>query len=201
MKNYKTLITGLLLGSSIILSLSSCDKSRKLSAEEITDLNYLREEEKLARDVYLFSYDLYQDEVFLNISKAEQKHMDKILKLLENYDLTDPASTQRGVFNNTELQTLYNQLIDQSDSSLIEALKVGATIEDVDLFDIRAFVNRAERKDILNTFEKLDCGSENHMRAFSGRLTELNYQYVPQYISQIEYDVILASESGGCGNN
>jgi len=199
MKKYKTLIISLLLSSSIVLIFSSCDKSRKLTSEEITDLNYLREEEKLARDVYLFLYDLYQDDVFLNISKAEQKHMDKMLKLLDTYDLPDPATNERGAFNNVELQTLYNQLIVQSDSSLIEALKVGATIEDVDLFDIRAFINRAERKDILNTYDKLDCGSENHMRAFSARLSELGYQYQPQYISQTEYNAILATESGGCG--
>ena len=200
MRNYKTLITIFLLGSSLTLTFSSCDKSRKLTSEEITDLNFLREEEKLARDVYLFSYDLYQDDVFLNISNAEQKHMDKMLQLLDAYDLPDPASSERGVFNNVELQTLYNQLISQSDSSLIEALKVGATIEDVDIFDIRAFINRAERKDILNTYDKLDCGSENHMRAFSSRLSELGFQYQPQYISPTEYNAILAAESGGCGN-
>ena len=45
-----------------------------LSAKEASDLIFLREEEKLARDVYLALYDAWGTPIFLNISSSEQKH-------------------------------------------------------------------------------------------------------------------------------
>jgi len=197
MKTLKTAITLILLAATV-LSFNSCTK-KKLSADEISDLKYLREEEKLARDIYLHSYDRYGEEVFKNISESEQKHMDKLLKLLDDYKIEDPASNTVGVFNNAELQNLYNVLAHQADSSLKEALIVAATIEDVDIFDIDQFIGRTSQKDIIDAYEKLNCGSDNHMRAFTDKLAAYNYTYTPQYISLEEYVSILSASSGGCG--
>ena len=199
MRNLKTVITLILLTGTVI-SFNSCTK-KKLSSDEISDLKYLREEEKLARDIYLHSYDRYGEEVFKNISNSEQKHMDKMLKLLDDYKIEDPASNTVGVFKNSELQDLYNILAHQADSSLKEALIVAATIEDVDIFDIDQFIGRTSQKDIINTYEKLNCGSDNHMRAFTDKLAAYNYTYTPQYISLAEYAAILSAPSGGCGKN
>ncbi len=63
-----------------------------LTKEEAEDLLVLREEEKLARDVYLYSYDKYNTQIFSNISSSEQRHMDKILFLLTKYGLDDPVN-------------------------------------------------------------------------------------------------------------
>ena len=193
-----TLLTVLSLGFAMT-TFGSCTKKDTLTTQEIEDLKYLREEEKLARDVYLYSYDLYQEAIFENISTSEQKHMNKLLGLLNQYNIDDPASTVRGVFNNQELQSLYNTLIAKADSSLLDALIVGATIEDVDIYDIDEFVARTSKNNIIRIYEKLECGSNNHMRAFTGELTALDYIYTPQYISLSEYNVILSAESGGCG--
>ncbi|NOQ73385.1 MAG: DUF2202 domain-containing protein [Crocinitomix sp.] len=197
----KTLISGIALLSigAVTMTLGSCNKQADLSTEEIADLEYLREEEKLARDVYLYAFDLYGDAVFQSISASEQKHMDKILVLLNDYDIEDPASTERGVFNNVELQHLYNSLIAKTDSSLLDAFIVGATIEDVDIFDIDEFIMRTDQEDILDAYEKLECGSNNHMRKFIEKLIELDYDYIPQFISVEQFNTILAEESGGCG--
>ncbi len=184
-----------------LIGTTSCDKSKKLSSEEIEDLTFLREEEKLARDVYLYAYDKYGVITFLNISNSEQKHMDKVLELLNNYDLADPALTERGVFKNIELQQLYNDLTSKVDSSIIEAYKVGATIEDLDISDIDDFIARADRNDILDVYDKLNCGSRNHMRAFSTELSNLGADYSIQFISQAEYDAILNSANEQCGKN
>jgi hypothetical protein len=198
----KSIIQGLLIlvmGGALTV-FTSCNKQASLSVEEIDDLKYLREEEKLARDVYLHSFELYGEAVFNNIASSEQKHMDKMLELLNSYDIQDPASVERGVFNNTELQHLYNTLITKSDSSLLDAFIVGAIIEDVDIFDIEENISRTNQQDILNVYDKLECGSRNHMRAFTNELEALGYSYTPQYISLEEYNAILAETSGGCGN-
>lgn len=172
-----------------------------LSQAEINDLKFLREEEKLARDVYLYSYDKYQLMIFDNISQSEQRHMNSVLNLLNKYEIPDSASTERGVFNNPDLQKLYDILTKQADISSVEALKAGATIEDLDINDIDNFTANTIKPDLLNVYGNLNCGSKNHIRAFTGWLENNAVTYAPQYISIEEYNVILSSSNGGCGNN
>ena len=171
-----------------------------LTKEEIKDLNYLREEEKLARDVYLYAYEKYQMRIFSNISQSEQTHMNRVLDLLTEYGFSDPASSQQGVFTNPELQSLYNSLTAQVDISLVEALKVGATIEDLDIKDIDDFIANTTKPDLLNVYNNLVCGSKNHMRAFNRQLKNKEVIYEPQYISKEELNLILSGSNGGCGH-
>ncbi|MGV6862416.1 MAG: DUF2202 domain-containing protein [Putridiphycobacter sp.] len=189
----------LVLFSLLVLNFTACDKSKALSAEEIEDLTFLREEEKLARDVYLYAYGIYNESIFLNISNSEQKHMDNTLSLLNKYDLPDPATSVAGEFTNSELQTLYDDLTAQVDISLTDAYVVGATIEDLDIHDIEGNIERTDKSDILNVYEKLQCGSRNHMRSFTAALEGVGSSYNPQYISQSEYEEIINSSNEQCG--
>lgn len=188
-----------------LIMFSSCSNDNEnltpLTQAEIDDLKFVREEEKLARDVYLFSYDKYQESIFDNIAQSEQKHMNSVLNLMNKYGIPDSASTVIGVFNNPDLQALYITLTIQSDISLIEALKVGATIEDLDINDIDDFINNTTKSDLLNVYDNLTCGSKNHIRAFTSELSLNNVTYVPQFISVEYYNAILSESSGGCGKN
>jgi hypothetical protein len=130
------------------------------------------EEEKLARDVYKKMYERYGLKVFSNISQSEQKHMDQILCLLNDYAIDDPAQETIGVFQNSTLQTLYDNLTKQGNISLVEALKVGATIEDVDIYDLLDFTIQTENPAIISIFENLTSGSRNHMRTFTKQLNK-----------------------------
>ncbi len=170
----------------------------QLTDGEEQSLLFMREEEKLARDVYLYLYDKYGLTIFNNISNAEQKHMDLVLTLLQKYGLEDVASPERGVFYNQDLQALYDALTAQGDVSVVEALKVGATIEDVDLFDLAG--QDVSQQDILDAYDRLACGSRNHMRAFVGTLGDYGETYTPQYISQEDFDAILAGAHEHCGH-
>jgi hypothetical protein len=188
-----------------LIMFSSCSNDNEnltpLTQAEIDDLKFVREEEKLARDVYLFSYDKYQESIFDNIAQSEQKHMNSVLNLMNKYGIPDSASTVIGVFNNPDLQALYITLTIQSDISLIEALKVGATIEDLDINDIDDFINNTTKSDLLNVYDNLTCGSKNHIRAFTSELSLNDVTYVPQFISVEYYNAILSESSGGCGKN
>ena len=191
--------------TAILLSNCSNDSNNdsliSLSQAEINDLKFLREEEKLARDVYLYSYNKYQLIIFDNISQSEQKHMNSVLNLMNKYGIPDSASTEIGVFNNPDLQKLYNSLTLQANISSVDALKAGATIEDLDINDIDDFTANTSKPDLLNVYGNLNCGSKNHIRAFTSQLEINGATYVPQFISLEEYNVILNSPSGGCGNN
>jgi hypothetical protein len=141
-----------------------------LTDQETSDLLFLREEEKLARDVYLVLYDTWHTRIFTNIAKSEQNHMDAVLLLLEKYKLTDPASPSPGVFNNSELQGLYNYLIGFGSGSLTDALKVGVIIENRDIQDLNTFLAETQKFDLQTVYNNLKDGSENHLAAFTSEL-------------------------------
>lgn len=167
--------------------------SEALSDEEISGILFMREEEKLARDVYLYLYEIYPLRPFLNISKSEQAHMDAILYLIDTYELVDPVGDNPpGVFQNEELQGLYNELIEKGSKSREEALKVGALIEEVDIIDLQTELEEtAKNEDVIRVFTNLCSASENHLRAFVRVLALYDVDYAPLLLDQEEFDRIL----------
>ena len=78
-----------------------------LNADEQASLLYIREEEKLAYDVYIKLNTQWggSTQTFGNISNSEAKHQDAVHELLVRYNLPDAAAgLPAGVFNNTKLQ-------------------------------------------------------------------------------------------------
>ncbi len=170
-----------------------------LSPAEVADLLHMREEEKLARDVYLALYDQWGAQVFQNIARSEQMHMDAIATLLATYNLEDPVAQTgdlRGTFADPDLQALYEQLVEQGSTSLVDALTVGATIEDLDIKDLDQALARTDKADIQQVYENLKWGSENHMRAFVGNLRAQGADYTPQFITPEAFQQILSGTMG-----
>jgi hypothetical protein len=170
-----------------------------LTENEKADLLQLREEEKLARDVYLYEYDKYGLSIFSNISNSEQTHMTQVLNILKAYNIQDPASSVQGVFNDEKLQTLYDNLLVEADKSLLDALKVGATIEDLDIEDITVFLGRTSKSDISTMYESLACGSRNHLRSYYSQIVAYGGTYSPLYISEDYFNSIINSSNENCG--
>jgi hypothetical protein len=176
-----------------------------LSSAEQQSLQFMREEEKLARDVYIALGEKWNDRVFLNITQAEQRHMDAVGCLLTKYELSDPVGENGpGQFTNSTLQGLYDQLVGQGQESLEAALRVGATIEDLDINDLEESLTQVDNADIRQVYDNLMRGSRNHLRAFYGRLTNMGVSYEAAYISAESLDDIVNSErergAGNCGN-
>lgn len=170
-----------------------------LNAEEILSLEIMREEEKLAHDVYTTLYGVWNVSIFTNIAKSEQTHTDAVLDLLNKYQLPDPVGNNAvGVFTDTTLQALYNQLVAQGSISLLDGYKVGATIEDLDIYDLNEWLTKVDNEDIRFVYDNLNKGSRNHMRSFYGKVTSSGGTYSAQYITQAELDAIINSprESG-----
>ena len=173
----------------------------ELSEEEIRGLLYMREEEKLARDVYLVLYEKWGLPIFQNIARSEQTHMDAVKTLLDRYDLQDPVSDEIGVFTNPDLQALYDQLISQGSQSVVDALKVGALIEEVDIEDLKSWIAKTDNRDVILVYENLMKGSRNHLRAFTSQLESYGVTYEPQVLSIEEYNEIVGTpmEAGPAG--
>ncbi len=181
---------------------SSLELVEITEAEAIT-LAFMREEEKMARDVYLTLYAAWQTPLFANISKAEQQHMDQIKTLLDSYGLPDPALEEVGVFNNSEIQALYDSLIERGSTSQIEALQVGALVEEVDIADLEKAIAETENPALERMYTNLMNGSYNHLRSFVRNIEYLDYTYQVQYLPQETVDNILnpATVSRGIGIN
>jgi len=168
-----------------------------LSAEEISGLKFMREEEKLAHDVYVALYGVWGDNIFNQISLSETTHTEAILALLVKYGIPDPAAGKAaGEFEDPALQSLYNTLVSMGYASQIAALSVGALIEETDIRDINAKKAVTDEADILTVYNNLLCGSQSHLRSFNGKLVSLGVTYVPQAITQAEWDDIV--NSGTC---
>lgn len=163
-----------------------------LSAEEKVDLVYMREEEKLARDVYLAMSAKWGMPIFANIAQSEQTHMDAVATLLARYGVADPvAGLPAGQFATAQFQALYAELVDQGSQSLADALAVGALIEEIDIIDLWDCLKVAKHTDLVRVYQNLCSASGNHLRAFVGRLAALGVVYEPQRLTPEEYQQII----------
>ena len=143
----------------------------ELTQAEIDGLTYMREEEKLARDSYLTLYDQWHLPIFSKIANSELMHMSRVKELLDAYRLPDPAAGQPvGTFTNPTLQQLYDDLMVQGSQSATEALKVGVTIEEVDIQDLQNYIALTNKTDIIQVYSRLLNASYNHLSAFNNQL-------------------------------
>jgi hypothetical protein len=174
-------------------------QSGALTAEERSDLLLMREEEKIARDVYLRLYEQWGMRPFDNISGAEQAHMDAILALLEHHGLPDPASGLAvGRFHSAELQALHDQLVHEGLRSQEDAIRVGLLIEELDIDDLQKAARRTDKAEILAVYAELERGSRNHLRAFYRWKQGLGIDYRAAHLPQDEFERIGLSAHEDC---
>ena len=153
-----------------------------LSADETYDLQYMRAEEQLARDIYLASYSKWSGMVFSNIASSEQRHTDTMQKMLDKYSVIGELPG---------LQTLYNDLMEKSSLSYVDALLAGALIEETDMVDLQHAIDSTIRLDLRTAYQNLMEGSKNHLRAFVTSLAAQGVVYQPVLLSPSLYEAII----------
>jgi hypothetical protein len=193
--------------------------STGLDPVEASHLTFMREEEKLARDVYLTLASLYPDQAVFNTiaTTSEQTHADTMRDKLAQFDLPDPNPATNdlpdsiGVFLGSEWGWYFTEkfgaLTSKARTSELDALYVGAFIEELDMNDIavcpQVMVDKGYPKPcgleytdasaLTNAYNSLIDGSENHLRAFVGQIEAVIGvgNYVAQYLPQAEVDAVL----------
>jgi hypothetical protein len=143
-----------------------------LDEAEVATLKWMREEEKLARDMYLTLNTYFPAKIFTNIAASEQKHFDALGKKLDLYGIDDPAQEGIGVFTDPDLQALYDELLGLGMVSYVEALKVGVIIEEADLTDLELAIEGTDSVPLARTYQHLLTGSEHHLAAFTKLLAK-----------------------------
>jgi hypothetical protein len=165
-----------------------------LSNQEKKGLLHMREEEKLARDVYLTLFEEWGHRIFRNIARSENRHMNSVRIMIQKYGLSDPVLDDTvGVFTDPEMQQLYNELTFQARASLQAALEVGAIIEDLDIYDLRKYLKKSDSQDVRVLFQNLEKGSRNHIRSFVRLMERYQLMYQARYLSPEELAEILDS--------
>lgn len=162
-----------------------------LDENEAAILTFMREEEKLARDVYLYLFDAWGAEIFSSIALSEQQHMDTMGSKIDKYDLPDPVLPSLGAFTDQDLQGKYDLLVARGVLSYIDGLYVGATIEEIDMIDIQHGIDITTHLDVVTAYQNLLEGSKNHLRSYVAALKAQGFDYAPQYLSQELFDAIL----------
>lgn len=180
----KMLITG--TGSLGLLSLFGCNSSNstvptnpdveQLTEEQKDILFFIYQEEKVARDVYIYLGNLYPNEsTFASIQLSEQRHMDAAEELCINYgidiSMVDESEIDYGVFHVDYLQDLYETAIGLGESELVEALKVGKLVEETDIGTLTESIEEMDMPDdIIRTYEILREGSYSHLESYEAAI-------------------------------
>jgi hypothetical protein len=169
--------------------------------DEVAEVTYLLEEEKLARDVYRKLAERWQLPMFSNIARAKQRHMDLVLKLFETYGLALPTTLEtEGAFDDPNLAEAYAEFIfdggvENETATLADALGAGVEIEDMDLFDLYEFLALTENDHLEMVIHNLAKGSRNHLRAFMRALEAQGGSYVPgEYLDEETFNSILEAD-------
>lgn len=193
--------------------------STGLDVNEASHLTFMREEEKLARDVYLTFANMYPGQgVFANIATtSEQTHTDTMRDQLASYGLPDPNPATNnlpssiGVFTGDEWGWYFTEkflaLTAAGAVGELEALYAGAFIEELDMHDIAdcpqvmvdagyndpCGLSYTDENGLINAYSSLIDGSENHLRSYVGQIEAFIGvgNYTAQYLSQAEVDAIL----------
>jgi hypothetical protein len=154
----------------------------QLSAAEREGLLLMREEEKLARDVYLALAEHWNVPIFSNIARSESAHMEAVARLLNIYGIDDPVGNDvPGEFANPELAALYTKMLAEGKTSVTAALQIGAAVEDLDIKDLQELLRQTDEQQIIFVYENLLRGSESHIRAFTSLLAQQGIRYEAQY--------------------
>lgn len=167
------------------------DSTADLTADEIEFVYAVREDEKVARDLYTAFFEKYSLKTFSNISRSEANHMRAVEILLEYYEIDFPAAGEYGVFEDPARQAIYDTLLAKGNTAL-EGFRVMAQLEEENIVSYRNVLSDITNPNIKIVIENLGKASENHFKAAIRQITALGGTYAPKLMNQEEYKAMIA---------
>jgi len=140
----------------------------KLTAIEQAGLQFSREEERMARDLYRQFAARYGSTPFAAISQSEQRHFDAVGRLLVTYRVHDPSATaESGVYADSAVQKLYDGWKAKGLTSVTAAYQVGVALEKRDIADLNKLQRGTNSADLDRVYARLANASQHHLTAFT----------------------------------
>ncbi|MBK8460109.1 MAG: DUF2202 domain-containing protein [Micropruina sp.] len=132
-------------------------------------LTHMREEERLARDLYTaLAAEHDQARPLASVARSEQRHFDAIGVLLTRYGVADPAAGRTaGSYADPTLQKLYDSLLADGKKSLAAANQAGVAVETLDIADLEKAIAAISQADVKTVYGNLLTASKRHLEAFT----------------------------------
>lgn len=193
MKFIYTFLLSIFLVSCSLMQPKSVRNSNLLNEKEISAITNLIGKEKIAKDVYENFYAQYKNNLFGNIAKRKQKHIDIWKNILERQNILVEENETL-----SETENLKNQFISEGTDE-ISALKTAVKIEELNFNDIDIVRKNSHKKEILEATKGIECGTRNHLLVFYQDLKNKGGKYTHQYISGKQFNNIVNGNIISCG--
>lgn len=193
MKSIYTFLLSFLLISCSLMQPKSVRNSNIFTEKEISAITNLIGKEKIAKDVYENFYAQYQNNLFGNIAKRKQKHIDIWKNILAKQNITVDENDALA-----ETENLKNQLISEGIDE-VSALKTAVKIEEMNLADIGNLIWTTSKKNIRTDAYGVECGTRNHLFVFYRAVKEKNGNYTHIYLSGKQFKNIVNGAVDSCG--
>lgn len=154
-------------------------------------LQFQVDEERMAGEIYRSFGEQWKLRPFQNIPRAEARHQAALTQLAQRAGVTIAPTTAVGRYATPEIQARYEALIARGRDSEVEALKVGALIEEQDIADLRVLVATTDNADLRAVAAALEAGSRHHLRAFVRNLKARGVAYESQVLPAEEVVEII----------
>lgn len=152
------------------------------------------EEEKMSYDLYTEYYNRWGLEVFNNVRESELIHTQRISELIEKHCVSQEKFVYNnlpGVYNNKEVQKLYDEYTVKGCISDISALMTAALMEETDIYELRSRMSLFTDDYVIRVLTQLEKASQNHLIAFVKDLKKSGVEYTPKVLSKKDYDSII----------
>lgn len=193
MKLLYSFLLSFLLVSCSLMQPKSLRNANLLNEKEITTITQLIGKEKIAKDVYENFYQQYKNNLFGNIAKRKQKHIDFWKNILAKQNISVDENDAVA-----ETENLKNQFISEGIDE-ISALKIALKIEELNLNDIYTVRRNSSKSAIREAANGVECGTKNHLFVFYRALKEKHENYTHQYISGKKFNNIVSGAVTSCG--
>ena len=193
MKLLYSFLLSFLLVSCSLMQPKSLRNANLLNEKEITTITQHIGKEKIAKDVYENFYQQYKNNLFGNIAKRKQKHIDIWKNILAKQNISVDENDAVA-----ETENLKNQFISEGIDE-ISALKTALKIEELNLNDIYTVRRNSSKSAIREAANGVECGTKNHLFVFYRALKEKHENYTHQYISGKKFNNIVNGAVTSCG--
>lgn len=171
-----------------------------LTTDEIEFIYAVREDEKLAHNLYIYFVTQYPTARQLaNIGNAEINHITTIERVFTYYEIDFPTLGQPGVFTDENRQAIYTRLTAQG-STLHEAYQVMAALEEENIVIYSKVASELTNPNLQLIINNLAQSSENHFKVLVNQITAWGSIYTPTLLEASQYEEILDSvfQPGNC---
>lgn len=172
-----------------------------ISTDEQKALVQIFEQEKLARDVYSQIGEKFGIKILKNAAIGKQKQMSLILDFMTLNQVAVAFDDAQGVFKSPELRENYSAFLTEGLGSLNNAFRVGAKMEDYNIYHIDKILATQTTGKLVLLLSKLSCSAGNELKTQVNMLVGNGEMFMPDYISVKLYRSIMHDNHEYCGNN